>query len=231
MHWNRLFICLLVITAFASCSDKEGQEKLQKRILSNARHYRDVNAASLAIQTLIALDSVKYASYKDTLMVIYATAGANAQAILIAKELLIERPKDTTVLKILANTTENLGLSVEAMKYFHSLFEVTGKPDFLYQVATIAFKEKRTDISEQMLNTIDSVPSSKDVFIVFSYEKGPRQKVPLDVAVLNLRGALAQDKGDVRAAQEYYQKALDKMPAFVQAYTNMQRLKQEKQKH
>jgi len=176
---------------------------------------------------LLAMDSVKYGSYKDTLLIIYASGGAEPQAILLGKELLAKNPKDTTILKVLANANNNLGMNAEAAKYFSSLYNITGKPGFLYEVAIINYKDKKINNCEITLDSLDKLPEAvrKNATIIFTYENGPRQSVPIDVAVANLHGVVEQEKGNMEKAEEYFQKAATMMPSFVQATLNLQRVK------
>jgi tetratricopeptide (TPR) repeat protein len=221
-----IFSLLLILFAFSACksNNKASQQALQMKILENSRKYKDINSASQAIQTLLAIDSVKNASYKDSLLLIYYGAGAYPQALLLANDLVKGREKDTMLLNIMAVSSETMGDYEAALKSYQALYAVSGKADQLYQIAAIQFKLKQLDECKQTMAKLLQDPKLKETKVLFTYREGQEQNVSLEAAVYNMEGVINIQGEKYNEAVESFKKALKIEPEFLQAQINLQAL-------
>jgi tetratricopeptide (TPR) repeat protein len=222
-----IFSLLLTLLVLSSCKQSgQSPEALQRKILANSRKYKDINSASIAIQTLLAIDSVRNAQYRDSLLLIYYGAGAYPQALLLANDLVKEigREKDTMLLNIMAVSSETIGEFDDALKSYQALYAASGKADQLYQIAAIQFKLKKVDECKQTMAKLLQDPKLKETKVLFTYREGQEQNVALEAAVYNMEGVLNIQDEKYAEAVASFKKALTIEPEFMQAQINLQAL-------
>ncbi|MDX2001954.1 MAG: hypothetical protein SFW35_05965 [Chitinophagales bacterium] len=227
-----VILALAVSALMVSCQKEAGKggennlETLHKTVYANSKKYKDITAGAVSIQYLIALDSVKYASYKDSLLSLYFNAGAYDMSALLANDLIKVHPKDTSVMRMLAVSNEAMGLFDEALKGQRALFEATKKPEHLYQVMTLLYKQEKDKEAREVLEQLKTTPGIKEATTVVNYRQGESQIVPLEAAMYNVAGALDYQEGKRKEALANFKKALEIMPEFYQAQMGVQALSQ-----
>ena len=145
-------------------------------------------------------------------------------AVLVSQELLKRNPKNTAALEIAAVGYENLGVSDRSLQYYESLYLLQSNPAVLYKMAFLQYRLKRYKESS---TSADILMADKNVdTLKVNYDSnGAQKEYPMKVALLNLKGLLAQDQGDKVTAKKFYDQALTQAPDFAPAKDNIAKLK------
>lgn len=197
---------------------KQADIDLHKKIYSQAMQYGDLGVAINTVYTILALGGE--ASYKDTLAYLYFNAGNNVQAILVADDILAEKPNSVTMLEITAISQQNLGLAKEALANYEKLYGLSPDIYHLYSIATLQYSLKRFG---ECGNTIDQIIRSEDNVkpIKITNNNGQSQEVPIKAACLNMLGVMALELKQTDVAMKSFQEALKIAPDFALANGNL----------
>jgi tetratricopeptide (TPR) repeat protein len=148
-----------------------------------------------------------------------------APAVLVSQELLKRDPKNTAALEISAVGYENLGVADRSLQCYESLYLLQNSPSDLYKMAFLQFRLKRY---KECGTSTDILLADKKVdALKVNYADGNNKtkEYPMKVAILNLKGMLAQEQGDKVSAKKFYESALAQAPDFMLAKDNMAKLK------
>jgi tetratricopeptide (TPR) repeat protein len=187
-----------------------------------ATRWSDHATAKDALYDLIVetgSDSLAY-----NLALVYYENQQYASAALISKDLLARKPKNPLVLQLAASSFEGLGLIAQALPNYESLYLLTDNTAVLYKMATLQYDSKLYPESQA---NVDILMSRKDLdsLEVSVSGQGNSKQYPLKVALLNLKGLLAQQAGNKVLARKSYDDALAISPDFKLAKENLAKLK------
>jgi tetratricopeptide (TPR) repeat protein len=190
---------------------------------SLAVQWGDQDAAKDALYDLIVENQGNDSIIYD-LAIYYYQSQKYAPAVLVSQELLKRNPKNVNALEIAAVVCENLGAPDRALQYYESLYLLQSNSTVLYKMAFLQFRLKRY---RESATTIDILMADKNVdTLKVSYSDGSKQKeYPMKVALLNLKGMLAQEQGDKVSARKFYDQVLAQAPDFILAKENIAKLK------
>lgn len=193
--------------------------QVQKDVFRQAMRYSDFTTAAIALNYIIAIDPAQKA-YKDTLALVYAELGANVQALSVSKDVLATDPNNALMLEVAAGAEEALGLVKESLEDYEKLYKISNRIYHLYKVATMQYYLKRFGECAVTLNTLLAAKDVNTEKIAMNYER-QRQEVPLSAAVYNMRGMVAMELNDPKAAKDNFNEALKIMPDFSLAKGNI----------
>jgi len=191
---------------------------------SLALQWNDADVAKDALYDLIVEnqgnDSIIY-----ELAVYYYQNQKYPSAVLVSSELLKRNPKNTAALEIAAVGYESLGVPDRSLQYYESLFLLQNNPNVLYKMAFLQFRLKRF---KESITSIDILMADKNIdSLKVTYNDGnnKQKEYAMKVALLNLKGMLAQEQGDKVSAKKFYDLALAQAPDFALAKENIAKLK------
>jgi tetratricopeptide (TPR) repeat protein len=191
---------------------------------SLAIKWNDPEAAKDALYDLIienqGNDSIIY-----ELAVYYYQNQKYPSAVLVSQELLKRNPKNTAALEIAAVGYESLGVPDRSLQYYESLFLLQNNPTVLYKMAFLQYRLKRYKESSTSADILMADKNIETLKVNYNDAKGVQKEYPMKVALLNLKGLLAQDQGDKVTAKKFYDQALAQAPDFPPAKENMAKLK------
>jgi tetratricopeptide (TPR) repeat protein len=241
----RIFLILLLLTASAvtwgqSLNQKRNQQAAeaqaaQKMPLSAASiHYQqkyatasrwnDMDIARDALYDLI-IENPTNDSLIFTLGYFYFQSQKYASSLLIAQDLLVRNAKDEAYLELAAVSAQELGVTDRALQHFESLYLVNSSINTLYQIAFLQYQLKRYTECVATSDNIISKPESATIKVVFNDAQGKQKEYAMKVAVINLKGLVALEKGDKAAAKKLFNDALAIAPDFAPAKENLDKTK------
>jgi tetratricopeptide (TPR) repeat protein len=225
-------MCATLLCTVAGFAQKKGQEVPKKETnnlgvvtYQNALKYGDAATAIQSLHQIIAQEGAQ-STYKDSLAILYYRANNFVSAHLVAKELLVQKPQDATLLEINAVSLRALGASKEAIDGFEKLLTVSKNRFHAYELAQLQFGIAR--MAEAMLTLNQAMVNTQELEtkVVFNIDKERQQEVPLNAAMLNLKGIIAFEMKDEKGALASFEEALKIMPDFAMAQLNKMSLEQ-----
>ena len=221
-----LSILLCVVTIQITTAQKVTVKTLKeielnnhKKIVTQALTYNDAQTAINSMHNIIALEGAN-STYKDSLAITYFNVRNYASSYLLAKELLVSKPKNLQLLEINAVSLQNLNATKEAIDAYEILFANTNNMVHGYQLALLQNGIKRFAEAQA---TIAKTVQSKEVegaMVQMPVDKEKNQNVPLKAAAYNLQGLIAYGLKDNTTASAAFNEALKIMPKFALATQN-----------
>lgn len=191
---------------------------------ATASRWNDMDIARGALYDLI-VENPSSDSLIFTLGYLYFENQKYASSLLIAQDLLVRDAKNEGYLELAAVSAQELGVHDRALVHFESLYLVNNNISTLYQIAFLQFNLKR--LTEAMANAdiLLGRPEAATTKVVFNDPQGKPKEYPMKVAVINLKGLIALEKGDKAAAKKSFTDALALAPDFVLAKDNLEKTK------
>lgn len=223
-----LFAVIALISACSSTPDNTTQlaEKIefQKRLYKHSLELADVGTATLALNTILVLDSSQFAYY-DTLAGMYYTMGGYLQAIAAADRYLKKNPKNTETLDLIARCEEKIGNSDTALILYTQLFEASKKMKYKYKMAQFNLAKNDIKLAQsQMDEVFKSQETDKDTVDVAINDQGLTQPVPLRAAAFNMQAFIYLQQGNAMKAKKAFEDAVKQYPDFQMAKYYLQEL-------
>lgn len=219
-QWAVLLLFLLLVATAGSAQDNADRAATLKKVYQQALLYNDLASATYATHEIISLGE-EYKSWRDTLMRLYFSQERYGPAILVAEELSAEMPENQGLLEIQAVAWQRLGGVKNALELYERLAARNKDIYSLYQVATLQYRLGRVTECEATLTKITEHPKFGEAEISISVKDGV-QVVPIEAAVLNIRGLLAMGLNKHKVANQFFASALKLVPDFELAMGNMQ---------
>lgn len=201
-------------------TNTSSRQKVQlEQTYKNALKYADLQTVISTTHQLIALEG-EISTYKDSLALLYFNANNAVSCHLLCKELLVSKPTDTTLLELNAISLKSLGVAKDAVEAYERLFAVTQNRIHGYELAQLQYSISR--LAESLVTINQSIAKTKeiDAKIRFNIDKDKKQEVPLNAALLNLKGLVSFELKDEKGAADAFNQALTIMPDFAAADQN-----------
>ncbi len=202
----------------------QSSAEIHRKVYKQSLERGDLNAATVAVQYLIADGSVE-GNWEDTLARLYFSSGQYPLARNISEKLLKSDPSSVPMLTIAAYSNKSLGLTKEAIPFFESLYAKTGHAGSLYELISLQFTLKRYGEAADNIEILLKDPKASEAKTLIQVGNGPGQEVPLNVAALNIKGVIALELGNEEDAMRIFNEALELMPEFALAKQNLAVLK------
>ena len=229
MNKNVVLFALLVSSLTITAQKKGATPVLSndQQVFKNALQYNDVATAIQATHQIIAKEGPN-STYKDSLAILYFRATNYVSAHLVAKELLSNKPKDAVLLEINAVSLKQLNAPKEAIAAYEALLPISKNRYHAYELAQLQLGIARNGEALQTVTyAIENTESVKDASLQFPKSDKEVQQVPLDAALYNLKGLIAYELKDEKAAKAAFDEALKIFPEFVLAQQNVAALTQQ----
>lgn len=189
------------------------------KVYANALKYGDVQSAIYATQNIIANEG-ENSSFKDSLALLYYNSNNALSCHLLCEELLKSKPADVTLLELNATSLKSLGATKDAIEAYEKLFAVSQNRYHGYELAQLQFGISR--LAEAIVTINQAMERTKELEakITFNIDKNQSQQVPLNAALLNLKGLVTYELKDEKTAASLFDDALKIMPEFEAAKQN-----------
>jgi tetratricopeptide (TPR) repeat protein len=189
------------------------------KVYANSLKYGDVQSAIFATQNIIASEG-EISTFKDSLALLYYNSNNALSCHLLCKELLKSKPADVTLLELNATSLKGLGATKDAIEAYEKLFSVSQNRYHGYELAQLQFGISR--LAEALVTINQSMEKTKELEakINFNIDKNKQQEVPLNAALLNLKGLVTYELKDEKTAALLFDEALKIMPEFEAAKQN-----------
>ncbi len=193
------------------------------RVYQQSAGIADYTTAISAVHYLIASDPAKYASWVDTLSLLYLQSGAYRQSYIIAQQLLTNKGYTDLRMEIKAISAKSLQQPVEAIDAYSTLYNKTAKTVYGFEELQLEYGIRRIAESiatgNKLLQSLPVNDSSK--VTVVKLDGKTAQQVSLRAAVENIIGLAYIDVKDKDNAVISFNAALKENPDFEQAKNNL----------
>lgn len=223
MKYIKLFLVVMVFTFIAlRVSAQYDLNKIYQANYDRALVYNDYFEAKSALYKLVIMEP-ENDSLLATLAYLYFDARQYASNVLICMDVLKLNPNNTGAMEMSAISYENLGLKDKSLENYEKLYLKTIDFQVLYKMAFLQY-----DLSKflQSITNIDILlqqPQAEEATVFFTIEEEEKE-FPVKTALLNLKGLVNKELGNIEEARQNYEEALKLSPDFVFAKENMEAL-------
>jgi len=229
MHKKILYITFMFSILCCSSKDVYAQATandaaaLHYKIYQQALSLNDFGTAIQSLHYLVAMDSVKYGNYEDTLAILYTQINAFSPAYILANRLLTQKGYSEIRLQIKGIAAKNMSLPIEAINAFNELFNRTNNPAYGMELLQMEYGIRRIGESivtgNKVLNALPLNDSSQ--VNMPRLQNQSIQSVSMRAAVHNILGLAYLDLQDKKSAVSHFEEALKYTPDFEQAKNNL----------
>lgn len=225
---------LLAITAFISlsiCTQAQNTVKtkpatddnIHLKVFRQSAALGDLTLAITSLHYLIASDPVKYATWQDTLSLLYLQSNSYQQAYVLADALLKGKGYTDLRMEIKAISAKGLQQPAEAITDYAALYDKTKNPAFGFEQLQLQYGIRRLAETIVTGNTLlQSLSTTKsDTVVVMKADSKSVQKVTFKAAICNIMGLAYVDLKDKTNAMTQFEIALKESPDFEIAKNNM----------
>ncbi|MFT7033417.1 MAG: tetratricopeptide (TPR) repeat protein [Cyclobacteriaceae bacterium] len=230
---KRILLIILLVTSGLVINQATAQDvpadtiktdsffNLYAGIFNLSTQFNDPSVARMALYHLLMVSGNK-TGILDSLALSYYDNQKWVSVALVTKDNLKLNPDNELALELAGLAYENLGIKDKSLEQYESLFLKNNKTNTLYKVAFLQYELKRykeaVASAEILLNRTD-IDEQK---LYFPKIDKTQQEVSMKSALLNLKGLIAKEDGDIPKAKEYYLEALKGSPGFEVAQKNLQ---------
>ncbi len=204
----------------ADTTQTDGFFNLYAGIYNLSTQFSDPAVTRMALYHLLMVAPNK-TGILDSLALNYYDNQKWISVALVTKDNLKINPDNELALELSAVSYENLGIKDQALTQYETLFLKNDNTTTLYRVAFLQFELKRYKESlastEILLNRSDIAEQK----LYFPKADKTQQQVTMKAALLNLKGLIAKNDGEVAKAKELYLEALKDSPGFEVAQKNL----------
>jgi tetratricopeptide (TPR) repeat protein len=193
---------------------------LNYALYRNGLAYGDLAVAKHALFEMLAINPSNK-NLRDSLMLVYFRLEAFPQALVISKEILVDKPSDLLVLEVKAVSEQNLRLTKESLESYELLYSKSKDIYHLYQIGTLQYQLKRFGECNTTLNQLVRAEGSEKKDIVISNPNGQGQRVPIKAASYNILGVIALETNSLTEAKTFFNEAIKVFPDFELAKGNL----------
>ncbi len=241
---NRIFIIILVFVfcatsqltaqkksagaAMAPNMSKQEYSQHKQNVYKQALKYADLLTATNAVHDILSLEPAA-TNWRDTLALLYLNQQSFYSSVSVSQEALKENPENMFMREISAYSYQGLGALKQALEDYEKLYAKSQNIQHIYQMATLQYNLGRV---AECVGSLDQTAAHKDLAqseVSLTYGN-QAQKVPMNAAILNLKGVLAKDLNKNDEALKMFEEALQAFPDFVLAKGNIEAIKNPKKK-
>ncbi len=199
-------------------------KKLFQETYQRALKYNDRGEAKNALYRLVAMEP-QNDSLLATLAYLYLDAGQYASSALISQDVLILNPNNLGALEINAFSYEKLGLKDKSLASYEKYYLITNDYQTLYKMLFLQYDLQKYQQALTNADILLGVPEMKEATIFFT-EGEEEKEYPIAVAILNVKGLVYKELGNIEEARKSYEEALNISPEFTIAKENLVALDQ-----
>lgn len=189
-----------------------------------AMRFNDSDAAKDALYDLLVENPNNDSLFLDLAFMYYENQ-KYPSAILVCQELLARNKNNSTAVELTASSFEALNIYDKALQHYETLYLQTNAYPALYKMAFLQYDLKRYKECSATSDILLSKKEADELKVSYPTTDNKSKEFPIKVAVLNLKGLIAQESGDKVEAKKFFEQALALAPDFVQAKENLSKLK------
>jgi tetratricopeptide (TPR) repeat protein len=223
MRKGILFLLMVLSVMTASLAQESKQNaadtlppfglQQQMFIYSMANKYNDYQMSKSALYNILSYAPGNTA-VMDSLALLYYQSQQYISAALLAQDILKLAPNDMLAAEIAAVSFESLGVPAKAIPLYEKIYFENNDLSVLYQIAFLQFQAGRFNEAKVNVETIIGDNESSSRQLVFPMKDNRQQQVPLKAGAYRLMGMIEGKQGNIDAAREAYDKALEITPIF-----------------
>jgi len=188
-------------------------------IYQRAQRYNDEQISKQALIEMSVLNPRDTAVLRN-LAEIYYQEGRYVSTALVSQDILSLVPNNLFALELSALSYENLRLYDKAIENYEPIWLKTEDSSVLYQISYLQFITERFDEATGNIDILETKVED-DEEITLSKNNGDLQKVKFKAALANMRGLIAQNRGNMEDALKHFEIAVALSPDFEAAVTNL----------
>lgn len=186
--------------------------------------YNDYDIAKHALYNIL-VEYPQNDSILFSLSYLYFQSQNYASAALTAQDVMALNPNHLGAMEVAAISFESLGVKDKALEAYESLYLKTDDVQSLYKMAFLQYETKSYAESKTNADILLNKKGIEELKASFDEGNGVQKEYPIKVALLNLKGLVAQAQGDTKTAESLYNQALAISPDFKMAKDNLASLK------
>ena len=224
---QKLIIISILLFGFTKASIAQsdstrsiGPDGMYVGIYHLANKFNDPAVARMALYHLLLFSSEK-TKVLDSLALYYFDYQQWTSAALVSKENLKLNPDNLLALEITALAFEKIGIKDQSLDHYEKLFLKNNDSNVLYKMAFLQFNLSRLKESKASIEILMNRTELDSLVLVFPKVDKTQQEVSMKAALLNLKGLIAKEEGNIQKAKEYYLEALKASPGFEIAQINL----------
>lgn len=228
-----ILVSLVLLSIASIAQDKPAQNQPSAgqvlslhyaRTYQAGMRYNDYDIAKHALYNIL-VENPQNDSIMFSLSLLYFQMQNYASAALTAKDVMTLNPEHLSAMEVAAISYENLGVKDKALETYESLYLKTDDVQTLYKMAFLQYELKSYAESKTNADILLNKKEIAELKAVFDEGDDKQTEYPIKVALLNLKGLIAQAQGDKKTAEALYQQALGISPDFQMAKDNLASLK------
>lgn len=185
-----------------------------------AMQFNDPPVARMALYNLLFYSN-NQSAVLDSLAMMYYNLNQMPSVALVTKENLKINPDNQVALELGAIALNQLGAKDQALDNYEKLFLKNNNSQTLYQIAFMQYELKRFTESATSADILLKRTDIDELKMSFAKLDKTQQEISMRAALLNLKGLLAQQRGDIQKAKELFLEALNVAPGFELAQVNL----------
>ena len=219
-----IFSAVLITSANSQVVVSDSAAKWQKRLTyAMGIKYNDYEMAKSSLYDLIAMDP-QNDSLLFNLGYLYFDMQQYASSILVCRDVLVRDPNNLGALEISAVAYENMGLKDRALEHYEKIYrQQIEDANTLYKMAFLQYELKRFNESKINVDILLNNSKIDELKQIFTFDEIDKEFV-MRVPVLNLKGLVHKELGDIATAKTSFEEALTLAPEFKLAKENLDAL-------
>lgn len=186
------------------------------RTYQAAVRYNDYDIARHALYNIL-VENPQNDSILYSLSLLYYQSQNYASAALTAMDVIALNPNNISAKEIAAISFESIGAKDKALEQYESLYLATDNFQTLYKMAFLQYDLQKYAESVTNADILLTKKEAEELTAAFNDEAGNQKEYPIKVALMNLKGLIAQEQGDNASAESYYKQVLSIAPDFKMA--------------
>lgn len=227
---NKVLLPVLLLAGLflSSCDNSQKMVETEWKVYNAAIEQGDVISAIVTLNRIVAFDKYN-ANALDTLAILYLKSGSNEAAAKVAFRALNVRESDAVV-RVLGKANKNLGKYDVALENFSKLLAKSPENlEYHYEVAYAFINQNRLNDAVPHIQAIIQNPNSGSE-VMKEFFDGGSQLLPYRAVAFNMLGFIQSQAGQVDAAIQSYETALQIFPRYYLASNNLKVTKEQLKK-
>lgn len=185
-----------------------------------ANQFNDPEVARMALYEML-MYAENQSALLDSLALNYYSNNKVLSSVLVSLENLKINPNNIIALEISAISFQQLGLLDKSLENYEKLYLKNNSSLTLYQMAFLQAKLKKYTEASATIEILMLESDIDETILNFTKVDKSSQDVTMRAALLNLKGIIAKENGDVESAKKLFLEAIQASPGFELAQLNL----------